>query len=172
MPDCFGEEIVLWSARLMVLFYVTGVGIDIAAGGRGRQARRLVRWFWTVGCSLLLLHMAAAFQFSHGWSHRAAYEHTARQTADVVGISWGGGLYVNYAFAALWVADAARMWRGSFVGDVRAWFWVVHGLFAFVMINATVVFGPAYWKWIAPAAIAGLLLLWWRAERVRRISAG
>ena len=36
-------------------------------------------------------------------------KNSARQTAEVFGLDWGGGLYVNYAFTAAWVADVA--WR-------------------------------------------------------------
>ena len=32
---------------------------------------------------------------------------TARQTAEVFGINWGGGLFINYTVAILWIGDVA-----------------------------------------------------------------
>jgi hypothetical protein len=31
---------------------------------------------------------------------------TARQTDAVYGVSWGGGVYVNYLFVAAWLTEA------------------------------------------------------------------
>jgi len=50
------------------------------------------RLAWTLGCIGMLAHTACAFQFYHGWSHAAAYQDTARQTAEMFGLDWGGGL--------------------------------------------------------------------------------
>lgn len=35
---------------------------------------------------------------------RALYQETAQLTAEVFGVNWGGGLYFNYVFTAVWVA--------------------------------------------------------------------
>ena len=45
------------------------------------------RLLWTIGAALAVTHSAAAFAVFHGWSHRAAAAATARQTADVTGVS-------------------------------------------------------------------------------------
>ena len=39
-----------------------------------------------------------------------SYEATARQTAELFRIRWGGGLYFNYVFTAVWAADVLWMW--------------------------------------------------------------
>src|SRR5262245_10761780 len=98
-----GELTTLWTVRLALALYVLALALRIGAWKRPRPD--LARLSWTVGCLAFLLHVGCAFQFYHHWSHRAAYEATARQTAEVVGLDWGGGLYANYAFAAVWVAD-------------------------------------------------------------------
>ena len=73
----------------------------------GHSAARAV---WTAGALLLGLHTLAAFHVVHGWSHQAAADETARQTAALTGLSWSGGLFVNYAFLAVWAADAGWWW--------------------------------------------------------------
>ena len=35
---------------------------------------------------------------------------TARQTAAVYGVAWGGGVYVNYLFVGVWLAELL-WWR-------------------------------------------------------------
>jgi hypothetical protein len=109
-----------------------------------------------------LLHTACAFQFYHHWSHRAAYEATARQTAEVVGLSWGGGLYANYVFAALWAADACWWWYGpeSCLARPRSLEWAVQGFLGFIAFNATVVFGTGAVRWMGLAACLFLAALW------------
>jgi hypothetical protein len=61
------------------------------------------KWVWLSGSFLLFNHIAAAFHFGHAWSHQNAIEHT-RQMSGVA-----EGLYVNYAFAMLWLVDDS--WR-------------------------------------------------------------
>src|SRR5262245_25315264 len=34
------------------------------------------RWCWTWACIAFLVHLALAFHYFHGWSHRHAFEHT------------------------------------------------------------------------------------------------
>jgi hypothetical protein len=113
------------------------------------------------------LHVLAAFAYFHAWSHDAAYRHTADATEAVVGFQWGGGLYVNYAFTIFWAADTILWWLGgtSFPYRSRTYFWTVHGVFAFMVVNATVVFGPPYWKWAAVAVAAVLVAAYWLGRR-------
>ena len=77
---------------------------------------RLARLIWSVACVSLLVHVAFAYHFYHHWSQESVYRETARQTADVTGINWGGGVYFNYVVMAGWIVDAAWWWRG-----VDAW---------------------------------------------------
>jgi hypothetical protein len=121
------------SARLPVLFWCLGWPTAAWAWPRDSAAGRTL---WAVGCLFLWLHIAIAFHLGHGWSHRAAWEHTR-----AVG-GYGDGVFVNYAFALVWLADAiwARVARGSYRTRPRWLHRAVHGFLAFVVFNAAVVF--------------------------------
>ena len=124
---------------------------------------------WTLGCAFYLAHVVAAFQFQHHWSHLAAYQETARQTADVFGINWGGGLYFNYAFTAVWIIDAVWWWRSGLKGYRVRSRWVtgvVQAFFGFMFFNATIVFGSNFMQWFGVASI--LILAAVSASRYRR----
>ena len=105
------------------------------------------RGAWTAGAALMVLHALAVFQNVHHWSQDAALEHTARQTAAVTGFHWGGGLYVNYAFIALWVSDALLWWRDRASYERRSAVSrdTLLAIFLFMFINGGIVFaqGPA-----------------------------
>lgn len=124
----------------------------------------LPRWFWTLGCLAYVAHIFCAFQFYHFWSHEAATADTARQTAEVTGWNWGGGIWFNYLFTIAWIADVARMWRFKLTTPSRriqilpaCW----QAFFFFMVFNATVIFasGPARWLGaIGCAAVASMFV--------------
>jgi hypothetical protein len=116
----------------------------------------------------LLAHVFCAFHFYHAWSHDAAYRETARQTDELFGINWGGGLFINYALIAGWLADVAWWWvRGVDSYRQRPWFLLAawHGFVIFIIFNATVVFKTGLARWIGLAICLGLCLAWWRGWR-------
>ena len=162
-----GEILTAWTIRLAVGSYLARVLIDVS-GGSDERSQRLARNLWTAGCALYLLHVAAAFHFFHGWSHAHAWRFTAEQTRAVIGLDWGGGLYVNHAFTALWVADVLAWWRSgtAYPRKRRRIYWTVQTIFAFMVLNATVVFGPPIWKWVA-AAVCVLLAGSYLSRRAR-----
>jgi hypothetical protein len=175
-----GELITRWTIRAAVLLYVLAVAGELqrrvawAACPPSRRvawaacppSRRvawaacpplleaITRWAWTLGCGLCVAHVAAAFHFYHGWSHAAAYRDTARQTAEVSGLDWGGGLYFNYAFTLLWVADALWWWLAPSSRRARPFFLTaaLEAYFAFIVFNATVVFETGAMRWFGVAA--------------------
>jgi hypothetical protein len=104
-----GELLTRWTVRVALTLYVLGLALRLSAAG-GRPRLDIARLFWTAGCLAFLLHTGCAFHFYHHWNHHAAYGATARRTAEVVGLNWGGGLYANYGFFALWTADACWWW--------------------------------------------------------------
>src|SRR5262245_9335433 len=65
---------------------------------------------WTTSCLCLLAHVSLAFHYFHGWSQTSAYAETARQTDEVFGISWGGGLIINYVLILAWILDVVWWW--------------------------------------------------------------
>ena len=154
----FGEILTRWTIRVAVAFYLVRVAADVA--GRDTAGNeRIARLSWTVALAFYLVHVVCAFHFYHDWSHTAAYIHTAKATAKVVSIDWGGGLYVNYTFTLIWIADVIVWWHSAHarVRVSRRLFWATHILFAFMMLNATVVFGPAFWKWVAMGVTLALI---------------
>jgi hypothetical protein len=153
-------ELVVWTARLAIGCYLARVILFCLRPSPGAANPSLVECLlWTTGWLIYLVHVAAAFHLVHHWSHAHAWDHTAQQTAAVTGWHWGGGLPVNYLFTLLWTIDVARLWiefsRGRPVVP-RWWGATVQGVFAFLVFNATVVFGPRYW--IVIGAAFGLLL--------------
>lgn len=151
----FGDALIRWTARLFVVCYVGRLCID-AGGRRDANSQRTARWLWTLGCVIFLLHVAVAFHFQHGWSHAAALEYVRQRTLRDTGWDSGIGLYINYAFGVLWLVDVSLWWRHLDWSEQRLPYWTVQIIFAFLMSQATVVFGPSFWR---PVCIATVLLL-------------
>jgi hypothetical protein len=161
-----GELLTRWTIRVALALYVTGIVLRVRAGGR-RSWLVPARLTWAAGCAFFFGHIACAFQFFHAWSHRTAYEATARQTAEAVGLAWGGGLYVNYAFAGVWAADACwwLSWPERYQARSHVIEGIVQGFLAFVAFNATVVFGAGAIRWTGLATALLLAALLWQARR-------
>jgi hypothetical protein len=163
-----GEVLTRVTVWVAVVGYATGSCV-FALSRRRPAWDRTARLAWTVGCAALLAHVAFAFHSFHGWSHGAAYRDTARQTAEVFGIDWGGGVYVNYALLVAWVLDVAWWWRGLDTYRrrprllVAAW----QGFLIFIVLNATVVFGTTPVRWLGGAVCLGVLVAWWLGGRRR-----
>ena len=162
------DSLVRWSARLFVACYVLRLCID-AAGRRDTKSQQWARWFWTLGCGIFVVHVLIAFHLLHEWSHAAAYEHVMRRTQEMTGVASGVGLYFNYAFGALWIADTLVWWRRFDWSEKRVPYWTVQGVFAFLVIQATVVFGPWFWTPISVMVVIVLIIL--RKGRPRSIPA-
>ncbi len=150
-----GQFLTLDAVRVAAVLYFLSVAAWLIR--RDRAARIL----WTIACGFYLLHVASAFQFYHHWSHAAAYAETARQTAQVFGIDWGGGLYFNYAFTVIWIADAIWWWQAGLVAyrERRRMNAAVHWFLAFMFFNATVVFASGWTRWTGVAATLVLLMI-------------
>jgi hypothetical protein len=116
------------------------------------------RVLWTAACVLLWIHVACAFQMAHHWNHAAAYEHTARQTAQIVGLDWGGGIYFNYLLMIVWAGDAAWWWLApqSFRDRPPAIGMILCSFVAFMAINAAVIFASGALRWLALGVILAL----------------
>lgn len=116
------------------------------------------RWLWTVGGILLLAHVACAFHFFHDWQHSRAAADTARQTAELIGWSFGGGVYFNYAFVLLWVVDASWWWAhpDSYARRSRLLAFAVQSYLFFIAINGAIVFEDGPTRWIGLIIVATL----------------
>ncbi len=130
---------------------------------RRPTAWRWGRLAWTAGAVLLIVHVAAAFHFRHGWSHRRALESTAAQTAAVTGLDWGGGLFVNYAFIALWAADVLSWWRhpAAYAARGRKRRSALAAAFLFMFFNGAVLFAHGAMRWFGAACVAAAAAAWY-----------
>ena len=137
---------------------------------RRPPAWRASRVCWTLGIGLLVLHSAAAFHVRHRWSHADALASTAAQTAALTGWAWGGGLYVNYAFIAVWAADAIWWWAEPASYPVRTGRWraAVTVAFLFMFANGAVVFAQGAMRVFGAACVAAAALAYY--SFVRRIA--
>lgn len=152
----YGDLLTRWTIRIAIILYVAGLA---TRGFRPRFSRVV----WTLGCGFYLAHVGCAFACVHGWSHAEAYAFTARQTAAVVGLDWGGGIYLNYLFTLAWTGDAA--WRWTDRPRPRALGWAVDLFMGFIAFNATVVFASGFSRWLGVAAcvlLAGIALVRYR----------
>ncbi|MEX2119991.1 MAG: hypothetical protein WD847_10395 [Pirellulales bacterium] len=161
-----GELATLWTIRAALACYFAALIAQTA--GRRESSQSLGRLFWTAGCLVYLAHVACAFHYYHGWSHGTAWRHTAGVTQQVIGWHWGGGLFVNYLFSAVWLGDVAWWWIRPAGRRARpaAVSLAVHGFMLFVVVNATVVFETGALRWLALAACL-LLAACWLARRRR-----
>ena len=122
---------------------------------RGRGRLPAARLAWTAGAGLLAIHIALAFHYWHGWSHAAAYESTARQSAQLTGVASGWGIYLNYALLIVWLADAAWWWAAprAYATRSRAIDRTVFAFFLFMMVNGAVVFATTAMRYAGAAAV-------------------
>ena len=162
----FDDALIRGTAQLVVACYVGRLCID-AAGRRDITSQRVARWLWTTGCLVFALHVAVAFHYQHGWSHAAAFEHVRLRTLRETGWDSGVGLYVNYAFGLLWLADTLLWWWRLDWPEKRVPYWTVQSSFAFLMLQATAVFGAPFWMPVC--VVVGLLLIVLRMTRPRSV---
>lgn len=157
--------------RVTIWVAIAGYAAGAAAFALSRKRYRwdsAARLAYTFACVGLLAHVACAFHFYHGWSHGAAYLDTARQTYEVFGLNWGGGVYVNYVLLAVWLLDVTWWWaRGLDSYRQRPWPLVAawHGFMIFIIFNAAVVFETGFARWAGLCVCLGLCLVWWVAVR-------
>ena len=85
---------------------------------RSPLSDRWARAIWTIGIAFALIHVALAFHLVYAWDHEAAVAATARQTADRIGWSWRGGIYVNYVFLATWLVDVCWWWLRARIAPI------------------------------------------------------
>ncbi|MCI0701417.1 MAG: hypothetical protein L0241_10085 [Planctomycetia bacterium] len=159
------KDSAMWPAFLWCLGWPILLARRRALSGEIGETAAGLRFIWTLGCLLCLIHIAIAFHLGHGWSHEAAWEHT-RQVAG-----YGNGIYVNYLFALVWLADVIWAWVAfdSYRARPRWLNWTIHGFLAFVVFNAAVVFGTNLARRIAFALMFLIsLAVAWMVRRIER----
>jgi hypothetical protein len=151
-----GDDITRWTVRLALGYWWLAVAGMLWLKPEDWAARtpggRLVRRFWLLAWATYLVHLAAAFQFHHGWSHAAAVRHV-EETAG-----FGPGIFVSHAFTLLWSADVL-IWLTAPARYASRPAWVgltLHAFMVFIVFNGTVVYETGIIRY---AGVAGLLAL-------------
>lgn len=140
------------SALAAVLAWAAGAAALLAA-----PRRRRARVGWLAAWLAAATHVVVALDVAHGWSHADVLRH-----ADAAA-GFGPGVYANGPFLLLWLADAG--WRLARPGRVpRGWTVAVHGFLAFLVFNATVVYGSWVARGVGVAVFVGLGWLWRRSD--------
>lgn len=140
--------------------------VGVRRSPRGDRGARIA---WTIGVVFAILHAVLVFHYVHGWSHGAAALDTMRQGEERLGVGWSGGIYVNYAFIAIWALDAGWWWLAAPSRAARARGLEVarFAFFVFMFVNGAIVFAAGAGRWLGVACVAAAVLGGpiWRAPR-------
>lgn len=113
--------------------------------------------------------------FYHEWDHGQAYEDTAQQTYQTLGVRFGGGIYVNHLMAIVWGGDVLWWWIAPKAYAARSprWDQAIIGFFLFIAFNGLVVFKEGPLRIAGMIGFSGIaiigLVLWLLAPTGRRL---
>jgi hypothetical protein len=150
-----------------MVLWVIGFALGIWWSDR---ANRLTVALWIAGLGFLVLHILLSMGVFHGWSHAQAVQATARRTEEWFGFRFGGGIYANYLFVAVWLLDTLLRTTGYWAAGKNCdpWedaalkhrlAWAIDGFMIFMIVQATVVFALGSTRWIGLLCGLGLSLL-------------
>ncbi len=127
---------------------------------------RLRHWLFGLSAAVFLAHVILAFHVFYDWSQTTALADVRRQTRAVTGFDWSIGLWINYAFALLWLAEALGLWLAPIrhAERPRSVTWLVRGIFWFMAFNGAVVFVKGPQRWLGFVLCLSVIAAW-RAER-------
>ena len=133
--------------------------------GISRSLRPAARILFLLGALTCVVHIVLTMSNVHGWSDAAAREATAAQTNAIYGIRWGGGVYVNYVFVAVWIADALQRLRApaSLARRSRALVWTLRAFYFVIIVNAAVIFATPGRRWMGMALCVLIAAAWSRS---------
>lgn len=156
-----GPLITAWTIRIALLLLLASVLLRMVCPGWGVSEGAL-RGIWTAGCLVFLAHIAAGMHFYHQWDHHHAYEETAQQTYDTLGVRFGGGIYVNHLMAILWLGDVLWWWLAPRSYRQRSPYWgqAIVGFFLFIAFNGLVVFKQGTLRIAGLVGFSILALTW------------
>lgn len=164
VAETLAEHASLWAIRVALLAMVVTFAMQL----RGlAELSNVVRGTWLVGATAAFGHSALALLSFHDGSHAAAFEATAQQTEELLGVAVGVGLYVNYIFVAVWLVDALlRCFRADLYRLLPYWYRVaMYSFLIFIAFNGTVVFKDGWLRLLGLIVTAALLVMWWKSER-------
>ena len=163
----FEAGIAAWTIRgaliCMVLFFAMRISKPTLQG----SALELAKSFWLIGSLLSLLHALATMAFYHQFQHALAYQDTAHQTEQAIGVAVGFGIWLNYLFVLVWILDA--LWMNGFTTNYfarhRAFNWLSYGFLGFIALNGAIVFESGPVRWVGVFAILVLVVIWKTAKK-------
>jgi hypothetical protein len=137
---------------LTIFFAITCWSVAlVSAAGTARIA-------WTAGLGLYLAHILFAFDAFYDWSHHLAIEVTAKETAAVIGLETGSGLWVNYAFGLILALDVLRQWRSG----TRRYAVAIDWLVIFMIVNGAIIFADGITRLYGAVLFIAVIALRWR----------
>jgi len=162
----------LWTVRLSLCFFALFALRKLTRRrvsqenprGKNSGPDGLASWLWALATVFFTAHVIAAFAEVHDWSHVAALSHTADVTAEHTGVRMGGGLYLNYLFTLVCVAEAIWMfcWPASHKlrpGQIG----IAIGCFTiFMIVNGAIIFANGPVRWFSLVVSIVLVLLYVR----------
>lgn len=116
------------------------------------------RFPWTAGLLLYLTHIVFAFDAFYDWSHHVAMEITAKETAAVIGLETGFGLWMNYAFGLILALDVWQQWRAGTRRFAVAIDWIV----IFMIVNGAIIFADGITRLYGAGLVLAVIALRWR----------
>ena len=157
IAETWGEYGTLWAIRFALLLMFVAYVQQLRGAS---EVATHVRILWLAGAICVLLHSVGALISFHHGSHEAAFNSTAKQTEELLGIAVGAGLYVNYGFALVWMGDALfRIAKPvQYLTLPNRYRSLVHGFLLFIAFNGTVVFKDGWIRWLG--LTAGAFLVW------------
>ena len=162
------EFAIQWSIRASVILVYGRLIYRLWRGTPAQTTQRIQEYYiWLTGFLLFSLHVCLSFHFVHHWAHSDAWNRTATETENLIGIRSGDGIWANYLMLALWGMDLLRLYKAKRIGGIpslsvdRA----IAFFFGFMFINATVVFCPIGYRYLAcPALILAIYV--WRVQKI------
>jgi len=146
---------------LALALFVAG---EIGRSAGSARAREWAWWAFAVGLALALIHTVLAFDIVHNWVHDDAVRSTALQTEAVFGVPVGWGVYVNYLFFAVWLADAWSWRVAPTKRRPQALTWGLRGFYLLIIVNAAVIFAAPARRGLGLLIVALLAWAWTRGR--------
>jgi hypothetical protein len=157
------EFFIQWSIRVSIILVYARLLFRLWHGTPAQLDQRSREYqFWFTGFLFFVLHVFLSFHFVHHWQHSDAWNRTATETEDLIGIRSGYGIWANYLMLAFWCLDLLRLNKAKSNGRIPSLCMdrAVAIFFGFMFINATVVFGPTAYQYLAAPALILLIHAW------------
>ena len=163
----FEAGVAAWTIRGALICMVLFFAMRILNRKLQQSTLELAKSVWLIGSLLSLLHGLATMAYYHQFRHALAYQDTAHQTEQAIGVAVGFGIWLNYLFIIVWLLDA--LWMNGFTKGYfarhRAFNWLIYGFLGFIAINGAIVFESGPVRWVGILAILVLVVIWKTGKR-------